>query len=48
MGEPEKNLDKLREEQAEDDVDLLAELDKESKEFDKVSCPQTAARLELD
>ncbi|KAF2482974.1 DnaJ domain-containing protein [Neohortaea acidophila] len=37
MGEPEKNLDKLREEQAEDDADLLAELDKESKEFDKDS-----------
>lgn len=36
MAEPEKNLDKLREEQAEDDADLLADLDKESKEFDKV------------
>jgi hypothetical protein len=35
MGEPEKDLDKLREEQAEDDADLLAALDKESKEFDK-------------
>ena len=37
MAEPEKNLDKLREEQAKDDGDILAELDKESKEFDKVA-----------
>ena len=36
MAEPEKDLDKLREEQAKDDGDILAELDKESKEFDKV------------
>ena len=39
MAKPEKNLTKLREEQAEDDADLLADLDKESKEFDKVSQP---------
>ncbi|KAK3684395.1 DnaJ sub C member 8 [Vermiconidia calcicola] len=37
MAEPEKDLDKLRAEQAKDDVDILAELDKESKEFDKDS-----------
>ena len=37
MAKPEKDLTKLREEQAEDDADLLADLDKESKEFDKVS-----------
>ena len=36
MAEPEKDLDKLREEQAEDDADILADLDKESKLFDKV------------
>lgn len=38
MAEPEKDLDKLREEQAKDDADILADLDKESKEFDKVCC----------
>ena len=37
MAEPEKDLDKLREEQAKDDSDILADLDKESKEFDKAS-----------
>lgn len=36
MGEPEKDLDKLRKEQEKDDTDLLAELDKEGREFDKV------------
>ena len=36
MAEPEKDFDKLREEQAKDDADILADLDKESKEFDKV------------
>ena len=36
MAEPEKDLERLREEQAKEDADLLAELDKESKEFDKV------------
>ena len=37
MAEPEKDFDKLREEQAQDDADLLADLDKETKEFDKVA-----------
>lgn len=36
MAEPEKDLEKLRQEQAKEDADLLADLDKESKEFDKV------------
>lgn len=37
MAEPEKDLEKLRKEQEQDDADLLADLDKETKEFDKVS-----------
>ena len=37
MAEPTKDLEKLREEQAKDDVDVLADLDRESKEFDKAS-----------
>ncbi|KAK5165246.1 DnaJ subfamily C member 8 [Saxophila tyrrhenica] len=37
MAAPEKNLDKLRAEQEKDDSDILADLDKESKEFDKDS-----------
>ena len=36
MAEPTKDLKKLEEEQAQDDVDVLADLDKQSKEFDKV------------
>lgn len=38
MAEPTKDFEKLRKEQEEeeDDTDLLAELDKEGKEFDKV------------
>lgn len=36
MAEPDKDLEKLRKEQAKEDADLLADLDKESKEFDKV------------
>jgi hypothetical protein len=35
MAVPEKDFDKLREEQAKDDADILADLDKSSKEFDK-------------
>ncbi|KAK4544356.1 hypothetical protein LTR36_004247 [Oleoguttula mirabilis] len=37
MAAPEKDLKKLEAEQAKDDADLLASLDKESKEFDKDS-----------
>lgn len=37
MADPEKDLDKLRKEQEKEDADVLASLDKESKEFDKVS-----------
>lgn len=37
MAEPEKDLKKLEAEQAKEDADLLASLDKESKEFDKDS-----------
>jgi hypothetical protein len=46
MAEPERNLDKLRAEQEKDDADILAELDKSSKEFDKVQSPppSTSAR----
>ena len=40
MAEPEKDLEKPRKEQEKDDADLLADLDKESKEFDKVASPQ--------
>ena len=36
MAEPEKDLKKLEVEQAKEDADLLASLDKEAKEFDKV------------
>ena len=38
--EPEKDLKKLEEEQAKEDAALLANLEKESKEFDKVSSRQ--------
>lgn len=38
--EPEKDLKKLEEEQAKEDAALLANLEKESKEFDKVSSPR--------
>lgn len=36
MAEPEKNLDKLTKEQAAEDAAFLDNLEKESKEFDKV------------
>ena len=39
MAEPTKDLDKLRKEQELEDAAILAELDKESKEFDKASEP---------
>jgi len=41
MAEPEKDLGKLRKEQEKDDADILADLDKESKEFDKVTLQST-------
>ncbi len=47
MAEPEKNLDKLREEQEKDDSDILADLDKSSKEFDKARLPHTMTRAIL-
>ena len=37
MGEPQKDLEKLRQEQAKEDANVLDELDRESKEFDKVN-----------
>jgi len=37
MAEPTRDLKKLEEEQAKDDADVLADLDKQSKEFDKDS-----------
>lgn len=36
MAELTKDLEKLRKEQEKDDIDLLADLDKEGREFDKV------------
>lgn len=37
MAEPQKDLEKLRAEQEKEDEDLLYELERESKAFDKVS-----------
>jgi hypothetical protein len=42
MAEPQKDLDKLRAEQEKDDADILDELEKESKAFDKVGGPHIA------
>ena len=42
MAEPQKDLDKLRAEQEKDDADILDELEKESKAFDKVGRPDVA------
>lgn len=36
MAEPQRDLDKLRAEQEKDNADILDELEKESKAFDKV------------
>ena len=36
MAEPQRDLDKLRAEHEKDDADILDELEKESKAFDKV------------
>ena len=36
MGEPERDLDKLTKEQEKEDAEVLEELDRESKKFDKV------------
>ena len=36
MSEPREDFEKLRAEQEKDDVDVLTEIEKESKEFDKV------------
>jgi DnaJ family protein C protein 8 len=44
MAEPQKDLDKLRAEQEKDDADILDELEKESKAFDKVGTPGVACR----
>lgn len=48
MAEPQKDLDALRKEQEKDDADILDELEKESKQFDKVrqaSVPSSYGRL---
>jgi hypothetical protein len=37
MAEPQRDLDKLRAEQEKEDADILDDLEKESKAFDKVS-----------
>jgi len=42
MAEPQRDLDKLRAEQEKDDADILDELEKESKAFDKVGKPHGA------
>ena len=42
MAEPQRDLDKLRAEQEKDDADILDELEKESKAFDKVGKPRDA------
>jgi len=42
MAEPQKDFDKLRAEQEKDDADILDELEKESKAFDKVGDPRIA------
>jgi hypothetical protein len=39
MADPQKDLEKLRAEQEKDDADILDELEKESKAFDKVGTP---------
>lgn len=45
MGEPEKDLAKLTKEQALEDAAFLDNLDKESREFDKVSlCAHTTRK----
>ncbi len=45
MAEPERDLKKLEAEQAKENADLLASLEKESKEFDKVSQPLVSATM---
>ena len=47
MAEPEKDLEKLRKEQEKDDADLLYDLDKSSKEFDKVTHMTTSIATQL-
>lgn len=42
MAEPQRDLDKLRVEQEKDNADILDELEKESKAFDKVGRPHIA------
>jgi hypothetical protein len=42
MAEPQRDLDKLRAEQEKDDADILDELEKESKAFDKVGKPRAS------
>lgn len=48
MAEPTKDLDKLREEQVQDDADILAEIDKQEREFDKVCIVQTIQLIGAD
>jgi hypothetical protein len=42
MAEPQRDLDKLRAEQEKDDADILDELERDSKAFDKVGKPHVA------
>lgn len=44
MAAPEKNLDALRKEQEKDDADILDDLEKESKAFDKVNTNNCATQ----
>ena len=46
MGEPEKNLEKLEKEQEVEDAAFLRNLEKESKEFDKVRKRRRNAQYE--
>ena len=47
MAEPQKDFEKLRaEEEDEDNGEVLAELDKESKEFDKARCHMHDTQVE--
>jgi hypothetical protein len=39
MAEPQRDLEKLRAEQEKEDADILDDLEKESKAFDKVGSP---------
>jgi len=45
MAEPQRDLDKLRVEQEKDDADILDELERDSKTFDKVGRDVARCRM---